>query len=422
MVRQKLAGPLDLVGQRNVGQRFGMDQVINNPSLGRGLFGRQLALERPGQRERLGAARGVGIGARNASIVARGGAGSSIAASERASACTAFQRSSWRTCSRAASTCRIAGASCGVWSLSCPRRVSRSVGAVPLATWTPAALTCHSAFFSRACLARAGQNVGNDGCRSSSSDQCRATAGAALPLVRSNVDARLKASRSNPARAASARQAAATPRTIQRTAPAVCQFLEPSPKLKRPVRPRVAPLVGRDNALEPRQVARCKGPERVHVGAIAGLELFGDPAQGAIEPQRAQVRRRPVARRAGSERAHREDRPVWRVLSQGVSGHSVSLVDHLLDQRRRQAGLGIHALGACRMGGQHPVELRQEQRDRPAHAEVFGLIDVAFEEIFNFLLPTPALGGIGRALGVETQRTPHRSLRRTPEWALRYPE
>ena len=63
----------------------------------------------------------------------------------------------------------------------------RSAGAVPLATWTPAALTCHSAFLSRACRASAGQNDGSDGCHSSSSDQRRATAGAALspaPLER----------------------------------------------------------------------------------------------------------------------------------------------------------------------------------------------------------------------------------------------
>ena len=32
--------------------------------------------------------------------------------------------------------------------------VPKSMGAVPLATWMSAALTCHSAFFSRACLAQ----------------------------------------------------------------------------------------------------------------------------------------------------------------------------------------------------------------------------------------------------------------------------
>ena len=44
--------------------------------------------------------------------------------------------------------------------------------------------------FLRASRARAGQNVGSEECRSSSSDQRRATAGAALSPARSNDDAR----------------------------------------------------------------------------------------------------------------------------------------------------------------------------------------------------------------------------------------
>ena len=52
---------------------------------------------------------------------------------------------------------------------------------------------------------------------------------------------------------------------------------------------------------------------------------------------------------------------------------------------------------------QHAVELGQEQRDRPAHAQVFGPLDVALQQVFDFLLPPPAFGGIGRALGVEAE-------------------
>ena len=33
----------------------------------------------------------------------------------------------------------------------------------------------------------------------------------------------------------------------------------------------------------------------------------------------------------------------------------------------------------------------------------FGPIDVAFQQVFDFLLPAPTFGGIGRALGVETE-------------------
>ena len=121
--------------QRGVGQRLGANQVVDDPPLGGGPAGGQLVLERAGQGEHLGAARCVGKFAKER-VERRPAAfsGSSIAASESASAWTSFQRSSWRTSSRACSTLRIAGASCGACSLSCRAGSSRSGGAVPVAT------------------------------------------------------------------------------------------------------------------------------------------------------------------------------------------------------------------------------------------------------------------------------------------------
>ncbi len=58
---EELPGPLDLVGQGHVGERLGLDQVVDDPPLDGGLPGRQLGLERPGEGERLGTAGGVGI-------------------------------------------------------------------------------------------------------------------------------------------------------------------------------------------------------------------------------------------------------------------------------------------------------------------------------------------------------------------------
>jgi hypothetical protein len=43
------AGALDLVVQRDVGQRFGMDQVLNDPAFGCRPLGGDLGLERPGE-------------------------------------------------------------------------------------------------------------------------------------------------------------------------------------------------------------------------------------------------------------------------------------------------------------------------------------------------------------------------------------
>ena len=64
----------------------------------------------------------------------------------------------------------------------------------------------------------------------------------------------------------------------------------------------------------------------------------------------------------------------------------------------------LRAFAPGRAVGQHPVELGQQERDRPAHAQVFGPIDIALQQVFDFLLPPPAFGGLGRALGVETEQ------------------
>ena len=48
--------------------------------------------------------------------------------------------------------------------------------------------------------------------------------------------------------------------------------------------------------------------------------------------------------------------------------------------------------------------LVKSKRDRPAHAQVFGPIDVAFQQVFDFLLPATSFGGFGRALGVEAEQ------------------
>ena len=86
MLGEELAGSLDLVGERDVGERLGADQVVDELPLRGGPAGVQLVLERPGQLRgprRVGACRGYSR--RNASIAASGVAGSSMAASERAS-------------------------------------------------------------------------------------------------------------------------------------------------------------------------------------------------------------------------------------------------------------------------------------------------------------------------------------------------
>ena len=81
---------------------------------------------------------------------------------------------------RPARPSRIAGASCGASSFRLVSRWRRSGAAVPSATWTSAALTVHSACFSRALPARPGQNSASEGCQARNSAQCRATAGAGL--------------------------------------------------------------------------------------------------------------------------------------------------------------------------------------------------------------------------------------------------
>ena len=69
----------------------------------------------------------------------------------------------------------------------------------------------------------------------------------------------------------------------------------------------------------------------------------------------------------------------------------------------RPASTAVGRSPACRATGQHAVELGQEQRDRPAHAQVVGALDVALEQVLDLLLPAPALGRVGRALGVEAE-------------------
>ena len=92
------------------------------------------------------------------------------------------------------------------------------------------------------------------------------------------------------------------------------------------------------------------------------------------------------------------------MLGQSVPRHAIALVDQSLDELGRKSRLDARALARCRAVGQHPVELGQQERDRPAHAQVFGAIDIALQQVFDFLLPAPALGEVGRAFGVETEQ------------------
>ena len=51
MVGEELASPLDLVSERDVGQRFGMDQVVDNPPFDDGSPRGQLGFQGSGECE-----------------------------------------------------------------------------------------------------------------------------------------------------------------------------------------------------------------------------------------------------------------------------------------------------------------------------------------------------------------------------------
>ena len=79
--------------------------------------------------------------------------------------------------------------------------------------------------------------------------------------------------------------------------------------------------------MEPRQVVRGEAPEQVHLRAVADFKLVGDPTQRPFQAHRPDLRRRPVAVRAGAEGADGEDDAVGRVLTEGDrSFHPMLLV------------------------------------------------------------------------------------------------
>ncbi len=111
----------------------------------------------------------------------------------------------------------------------------------------------------------------------------------------------------------------------------------------------------------------------------------------------------PAPVRPPAVRADREDRSVRRSAAQGVPGHPVPGLDQPLGTpARRVVARPWVALG--RGLGQDAVELRQQQRDGAAGGHVVGALDVPLEQILDLLLPPPAIGRAGRALGVEAEQ------------------
>ena len=88
-----------------------------------------------------------------------------------------------------------------------------------------------------------------------------------------------------------------------------------------------------------------------------------------------------------------------------MPGHAVLLVDQPLDERRRETGRrhpGAWSPRPARSASTRSNLVRSSATGRPV-LSVVGAVDVALEQVFDLLLPPPALGGLGRALGVEAE-------------------
>ena len=177
---EELAGSLDQVGQRDVGQRLGADQVVDELAILGEPAGVQLLLERLGQLQGVGASGRVGElaeeavdGGQRGGRVVDGGQRAGLALDLLPAPVVPDVLLRLLDLADRRGELRAPGPS------GCRAGTGRSGAAVPLATWTPAALTSHSAFLLRAWRSSDGQKTPSDGCHSSRSAHRRAIAGAA---------------------------------------------------------------------------------------------------------------------------------------------------------------------------------------------------------------------------------------------------
>ena len=178
--------------------------------------------------------------------------------------------------------------------------------------------------------------------------------------------------------------------------------VEPRLEPRRAVRFGVSALIGRDTPGKAFEVIRGEIPEPFELSLVLGLQLLGEPAERPLQAERVKLGGGSAVAGAGSVRADGEDPAARGVPGEGVAGHPVMLIDEPLHPPGRRV---VGFLGAFPVRPrQHPVELRQHQRHGAAGGAVAGSVDVPLQQVLDLLLPTPAVGGGGRPLGIEAEQ------------------